>query len=240
MPPAAPICSTGWWRPHDRSRPPSGRVPGGRRLGAGRGSTPCRATPRRGAISGWPIGAAAAMLMDAPPPEDVGRFVRIARLLCTASTIRRPLILAADPAAGFLVLGGSGRPDLYPPDRGRRRRGSALTVWRPICWPICIAASIRRRRMACRPIPTRSLLEEAGRFVLWFLPAATGAAVPEPVAAEFFALWRRVLPLARAVPDKPGAARLSYRQSHAAGRARRAAGLRAARFPGRGDRPDRL
>jgi N-acetylmuramate 1-kinase len=140
-----------------------------------------------------------AVLMDAPPPEDVGRFVRIARLL-HGLDYSAPLILAADPAAGFLVLEDLG-DQTYT-----RLIEAGCDEDRLYGLATDLLADLHRRFDPRAPhgVPAYSdeiLLEEAGRFLLWFLPAATGAAVPEPVAAEFFALWRRVLPLARAVPD---------------------------------------
>jgi aminoglycoside/choline kinase family phosphotransferase len=140
-----------------------------------------------------------AMLMDAPPPEDVGRFVRIARLLHRLD-YSAPLILAADPVAGFLVLEDLGEQTytrLIEAGGDEERLYGLATD---------LLADLHRRFDPALPhdVPAYSdeiLLEEAGRFVLWFLPAATGAAVPERVAAEFAALWRGVLPLARAVPD---------------------------------------
>jgi aminoglycoside/choline kinase family phosphotransferase len=140
-----------------------------------------------------------AMLMDAPPPEDVAAFVRIARLLQRLE-LSAPLIFAADYDAGFLVLEDFG-DDTYTRllEAGRDEEflyGLATDVLAEL-----------HRRFDRAPVPDAPpydddfLLEEAGRFVLWFLPAATGAAVPDKVAADYLAIWRRTLPLARAVPD---------------------------------------
>ncbi len=140
-----------------------------------------------------------AMLMDAPPPEDVGRFTRIARLLHRFD-YSAPLILAADAEAGFLVLEDLGdRTYTKLIDSG----GDEEALYG---LAIDLLADLHERfdPDAAHGVPPYSdeiLLEEAGRFILWFLPAATGAAVPDAAAAEFTELWRRVLPLARAVPD---------------------------------------
>jgi N-acetylmuramate 1-kinase len=140
-----------------------------------------------------------AMLMDAPPPEDVGRFTRIARLLHRLD-YSAPLILAADPASGFLVLedlGDQTYTRLIEAGADEDRLYGLATD---------LLADLHRRFdvQTQQGVPAYSdeiLLEEAGRFILWFLPAATGAAVPDAVAAEFRTLWQRVLPVARAVPD---------------------------------------
>ena len=140
-----------------------------------------------------------AMLMDAPPPEDVGRFVRIARLLHRLN-YSAPLILAADPAAGFLVL----------EDLGERTYTSLIesghdeTALYGLATDLLADLHDRFDPAGGHGVPPYSdeiLLEEAGRFMLWFLPAATGAAVPDALASDYAALWRRVLPLARAVPE---------------------------------------
>jgi len=140
-----------------------------------------------------------AMLMDAPPPEDVARFIRIARLLHRLD-YSAPLILAADAEAGFLVLEDLG-DQTYTRliDSG----GDEEALYG---LAIDLLADLHERfdPGAAHGVPPYSdeiLLEEAGRFLLWFLPAATGAAVPDSVAAEYTTLWRQVLPLARAVPD---------------------------------------
>jgi aminoglycoside/choline kinase family phosphotransferase len=140
-----------------------------------------------------------AMLMDAPPPEDVARFVRIARLLHRLD-YSAPLILAADAEAGFLVLEDLG-DQTYTRliDSG----GDEESLY-GLATDLLADLHERFDPGAAHGVPPYSdeiLLEEAGRFVLWFLPAATGAAVLESVAAEYTALWRQVLPLARAAPD---------------------------------------
>ena len=140
-----------------------------------------------------------AMLMDAPPPEDVGRFVRVARLLHRLD-YSAPLILAADPAAGFLVL----------EDLGERTYTSLIDSGHDEAALYALATDLladlhdRFDPSGGHEVPPYSdeiLLEEAGRFMLWFLPAATGGTVPEALATDYAELWRRVLPLARAVPE---------------------------------------
>jgi aminoglycoside/choline kinase family phosphotransferase len=140
-----------------------------------------------------------AMLMDAPPPEDVARFVRIARLL-HALDYSAPLILAADPAAGFLVLEDLG-------DRTYTRAieaGGDEGVLYALATDLLAELHDRFDPNAGHGVPDFSeavMLEGVGRFLSWFLPAASGAPVAETVAAEFAAIWRRSLPLARIGPE---------------------------------------
>jgi aminoglycoside/choline kinase family phosphotransferase len=140
-----------------------------------------------------------AMLMDAPPPEAVGRFARIAHLL-QGLGYSAPRILAADESAGFLLLEDFG-------DRTYTRviaaGGDEMRLYGLAA---DLLADLHERFDPGGPhdVPLYSdemFLEEAGRFVLWFLPAATGRPVPEEVAAEYESIWRRLLPLARAVPS---------------------------------------
>jgi N-acetylmuramate 1-kinase len=141
----------------------------------------------------------AAMLMDAPPPEDVARFVRIARLLHTLD-YSAPLILAADPAAGFLVLEDLG-------DRTYTRvieSGGDEEALYGLATDLLADLHDRFNPHGAYGVPAFSedvMLEGVGRFLLWFLPSATGAPVADAVAAEFAAIWRRTLPLARIGPE---------------------------------------
>lgn len=140
-----------------------------------------------------------AMLMDAPPPEDVGRFVRIARLLHRLD-YSAPLIFSADFDAGFLVLEDLGEQSYT---RLIETGGDEEFLYG---LATDVLADLHRRfdPNAAHGVPAYTdeiLLEEAGRFLLWFLPAATGAAVSDPVAREFTTLWRNALAAARFVPD---------------------------------------
>jgi len=68
---------------------------------AGRIALPADASHRRYArLVGGPQPA---LLMDAPPPEDVRPFARLARHLAAAG-LSTPTILAEDPASGFLLI----------------------------------------------------------------------------------------------------------------------------------------
>jgi aminoglycoside/choline kinase family phosphotransferase len=140
-----------------------------------------------------------AMLMDAPPPEEVGRFVRIDGLL-RGLDYSAPSILAADLEAGLLVLEDLG-DQTYT--RAIAAGGDESELYG---LAIDLLADLHDRfdPDSAPDIPPFSddvMLEGVGRFLLWFLPAVTGRPVPDEVAAGYEAMWRRVLPLARAVPS---------------------------------------
>ena len=138
-----------------------------------------------------------AVLMDAPPDrEDVRPFLRIARLL-RAGGFSAPAILAADAKNGFALLedfgdrtftrlldGGADPADLYA---------------------LAVDVLIRLHgRTAPADVPRYTddlLLEEAGHFTGWYLPAATGQPVPDAAADEYLQIWRALLPDARRVPE---------------------------------------
>ena len=117
-----------------------------------------------------------ALLMDAPPPEDVRPFARLARHLLAAG-LSVPEIIAADEAAGFLLA------------RGFRRRHP------------CRAAGCRGRpdrRSTPRPPETLAALHAAP--VPPGLPAWDAAAMARATAATFLDWW---WPAAFGAPPAP-------------------------------------
>jgi aminoglycoside/choline kinase family phosphotransferase len=145
-------------------------------------------------------GGRRAMLMDSPPDKlDVRPFLRIARLLQQLD-YSAPLILAADPEGGFLVLEDLG-------DRTYARviaDGGDETALYELATDLLADLHDRfdlRSDHAVPPYSDELLLEEVERFILWFLPAATGRDASLVLREEYLALWREILPLARTVPD---------------------------------------
>jgi aminoglycoside/choline kinase family phosphotransferase len=140
-----------------------------------------------------------AVLMDAPPPERVAAFIRIAALL-RGLGYSAPAILAADEPAGFLLLEDLG-------DRTYTRvirSGGDETALYQLAADLLADLHDRFDPASDHGVPVFSeamMLENVGRFLDWFMPAATGAAVPPAVAAEYQAIWRRILPLAHALPS---------------------------------------
>ena len=138
-----------------------------------------------------------AVLMDAPPDrEDVRPFLRIARLL-RAGGFSAPAILAADAKNGFALLEDFG-------DRTFTRLldGGADPA---NLYALAVDVLIRLHgRAAPADVPRYTddlLLEEAGHFTGWYLPAATGRPVPDAAVDEYLQIWRALLPDARRVPE---------------------------------------
>jgi N-acetylmuramate 1-kinase len=139
-----------------------------------------------------------AMLMDAPPPEEVGRFVRIARLLHGLG-YSAPSILASDSENGFLLLEDLG-DQTYT--RAIAAGGDEASLY-GLATDLLADLHDRFDPGSSQDVPPFSdevMLEGVGRFVLWFLPAVTGEPVPDGIVAGYQAMWRRVLPLGRTVP----------------------------------------
>ena len=134
----------------------------------------------------------AAVLMDAPPPqEDVRPFLAVAEILHRLG-LSAPLIHAKDEAAGLLLLEDLGN-DTYTKLLADGADEAALYAL-----AVDVLAWLQRRfdpaASALPPYDETRLLNEAALLVDWFLPAATG----QPTAAElreaYFACWRSVLP----------------------------------------------
>jgi N-acetylmuramate 1-kinase len=112
-------------------------------------------------------GAATAMLMHAPPPqEDPRPFLSVARWLATNS-LRAPRIFAEDAAAGWVLLEDFGDwrlrewLDAHPEDESRLYEGAVDTL-------------VALHRLEPAPFAPYDLAEyqrEAGLFVEWYCPA---------------------------------------------------------------------
>ena len=180
-------------------------------------------------------GFSRAILMDMPPESglDVRPFLAVTAWL-RAGRMSAPEVLAADSRRGLVLLEDLG-DDLFAtlcderPERAPALYGAAVDL----------LADLQRRAppgddvgWTPPPYDMAFLMREARLAVEWYLPAATGAAVPEGVAAEYEALtaaafaprwWRRC----RAGAGAPGLPRGEPDLAAAAGRARagRDAGL---------------
>ena len=148
-------------------------------------------------------GGESAMLMDAPPPEKVGAFHDIGRLLSGLS-FSVPAFLAVDLTQGFLLLEDFGDQTFTnllaagEEEAGLYRLAVDSLIALHQRWPQ------RGGAVAEIEVPAYSdeiLLEEVGRFAEWYLPEALGAQKAAAVRAELAELWRRVLPGARAMSD---------------------------------------
>lgn len=146
------------------------------------------------------LGDRRAVLMDAPAPmEDIQPFMAVAKRL-TALGLSAPAVIAADIAAGFLLLEDLG-DDTYT-------RVIAAGGDEPALYALAIDLLIALHRRpaaetACG-MPAYDdalLLREAALLVDWYLPAMTGQPVAPALRQDYLDLWTRLFPIARRVPD---------------------------------------
>ncbi len=143
-------------------------------------------------------GGMTAVVMDAPPgKEDVRPFLAVARHLA-ALGYSAPRVIAAEEAEGLVLLEDLG-DDTFTRLLARGEDEAALYAL-----AIDLLIDLHRRADAAPgwlpPYDEARLLDEAALLADWFLPGA-GAAPDAAARAEYLALWREVLPVARAVPE---------------------------------------
>ncbi len=141
----------------------------------------------------------AAVLMDAPPPqEDVRPFIRIGDQLCRLG-YSAPRILAKDVEHGFLLLEDLGDSTyariLAADDDEEGLYALAMDV----------LADLHGRAEAV-PAGTPAydderLLTEACLLTDWYMPAVLGHPVAADARDQYRSLWRDLFPIARSVPD---------------------------------------
>ena len=133
-------------------------------------------------------GGERAVLMDAPPPEDVRPFRAVARYLA-ARGYSAPRIRAADAEAGLLLL-----EDLGDATYTRALDGGAAPE--PL-YAAAVDVLVDLHRGApppgLAPYDEATCLAEAELLVDWFLPAA-GAPADDAARADYRAAWRAALP----------------------------------------------
>ncbi len=134
-----------------------------------------------------------AVLMDAPPPEDVHPFLAVATILQRLG-LSAPAILARDEAGGLLLLEDLG-DDTYTRLLAEGADEAALYAL-----AVDVLIHLQRRfdplAAALPPYDETLLLAEAALLVDWFLPAASLTQIPGDLRESYLAVWRRILPLA--------------------------------------------
>ena len=142
-----------------------------------------------------------AVLMDAPPPEDVRPFERVSGLLLGLG-LSAPRPLAVDEDAGLMLLEDLGDATFT---RVLARGDDEAALYR-----LAIDTLIALHRGWSRDLPGAEdlpeydearLLEEAVLLTDWFLPALRGAPTPAPLRDSYIEAWREVFPVARALPE---------------------------------------
>jgi aminoglycoside/choline kinase family phosphotransferase len=138
-------------------------------------------------------GGRRAVLMDAPPPqENVRPFIKVARLLAGMG-LSAPRIMAADEAAGLLLLEDLG-DDTYT-------RLLAKGADERMLYMLAVDAVIelhRRLPDAARAELPRfdeaRALREVSLLLDWYWPAMFGAPAPDDLRAAYVDAWQQVLP----------------------------------------------
>ncbi|MCA1908130.1 MAG: phosphotransferase [Magnetospirillum sp.] len=144
-------------------------------------------------------GTDAAVLMDAPPPqEDVRPFIRIGEQLC-ALGYSAPRILGKDVEHGFLLLEDLG-DSTYARNLAAGGDEGALYAL-----AMDVLADLHNRADAV-PAGTpdyddERLLTEACLLTDWYMPAVLGHATADSAREEYRRLWRDLFPVARSVPQ---------------------------------------
>jgi N-acetylmuramate 1-kinase len=143
-------------------------------------------------------GGETAILMDAPPPENVRPFLTVARLL-RAAGFAVPAIRAADETAGLLLLEDFG-DDTYT---RLLARGESEARLYELATDLLIELHRRLPIEALSGLPSfdeARALEGVSRCIDWYWPAVQGAPAPAETAESFLDAWRQVLPLWERVP----------------------------------------
>ena len=149
-----------------------------------------------------------AVLMDMPPDKlDLKPFLSVDAHI-RALGYSAPEIFAAEPSEGFALLEDFGDATIATRITGGEDEATLYAL--AIDWLI----DLHRKGAGAIPadLPrydNERLLEEVGRFLLWYVPAVIGAEASDAAKREFDAVWRLLLPVARWVPDT-----LVYRDFH--------------------------
>ncbi|HEY1719676.1 MAG TPA: phosphotransferase [Magnetospirillaceae bacterium] len=145
-------------------------------------------------------GSRHAVLMDMPPDKlDLKPFLAIDAHLRQLG-YSAPEIFAADPLQGFALLEDFGDGTIRTKiDVG----GDAMALYGlAIDWLV----DLHKRGAAAIPhdLPRYDdarLIEEVSRFLLWYVPAVRPTPLSEGAQKDFDAIWRALLPVARAMPE---------------------------------------
>ena len=141
-----------------------------------------------------------AVLMDAPPDlEDVHAFARIARHLNRLG-FSAPKILAEDSDNGFLLLEDLGD------DTFSRLLAEGESEEELYALAVDVLAALHALPAAAAApgwldaYGEEKLLEEAGWFTDWYLPAVSGKETAATTRDAYLAAWRAVLPIVHGQP----------------------------------------
>ena len=146
-------------------------------------------------------GGRRAVLMDAAPPrEDVGPFLAMARHL-TALGYSAPRVFADDVQTGLLLLEDLG-DDTFTRLLARGEPEDALyTLATDLLIDLHRHPAGQAVPAALPPYDDHRFVEEAALLIGWYVPQVFGAPVPPAIEREYRDLWRATLAPARDVPE---------------------------------------
>jgi aminoglycoside/choline kinase family phosphotransferase len=140
-----------------------------------------------------------AVLMDAPPPEDVAMFAHVDSLLAGCG-LSVPAILARDDRAGLLLLEDFG-------DATYTRELAAGALAEPL-YALAVDVLIALHReppsrvtAGLPPYDDEFMLTEVGLLAEWYAPAVLDAPLDAAAQTAWRACWQEPLALARRVPE---------------------------------------
>lgn len=138
-----------------------------------------------------------AMLMDAPPPENVRPFIAVAELL-HQQRLSAPAILGRDERSGLLLLEDFG-DDTYT-----RLLNQGVAAEPLYALAVDTLVALHQAKLSPDVVPlyddTR-LTNEVALLTDWYLPAITGKNTDADLRAEWLALWTPLFALARQIPS---------------------------------------
>jgi len=146
-------------------------------------------------------GPRAALLMDAPPPqEDVRPWCKIGRHLQSLG-LSAPEIYEEDPERGLLVIedyGDDGFPLALKHTDAETLYAAAVDTL------VTLHRAPAALGVAVSDYDPPTLIEKASLLLDWFVPAIGGGTVSAAARAQYEAAWRAILPLRKGVPETLG------------------------------------
>lgn len=138
------------------------------------------------------MGGESRLLMDAPPEtEKLPEYLRIAAHLKSLG-LKAPEVFASDLAAGLALIEDFGR-DTFTSLLRAGQSEEKLYLRAADVLAHLRSAGTEAIETKAPPYDMDLLLEEVGRFLLWFVPAARGDKATAEETECFFAAWRGVL-----------------------------------------------
>lgn len=138
-----------------------------------------------------------AMLMDAPPPENIRPFIAVAELL-HQQQLSAPAIFGRDETSGLLLLEDFG-DDTYT-----RLLNQGVAAEPLYALAVDTLIALHHAKISSDAVPlyddTR-LSNEVALLTDWYLPAITGNPTPSDVRSEWLNLWSPLFAVARQVPS---------------------------------------